>query len=505
MRFRTKTALGIDIGSRRIRAVLVEKTARGIRILAAASSDLPADGPRRAGVRARMLSRVFRKLGRRAAVREVKAAVAVSSNSTIMRLLDLPRQMPTNVREFVETELNQYVALSGRRRRMDFCGVPTGSAGQKRLLVVAADADEMEEILHACGAARIAVHCVEPAALAYVRACLGGEKGLWYSGGTLIAMLGASRLVMCLFCRGILDFVRIRDLPPDMESPDQVRVWLAEELNGVLQYCRTLGSPAMPEMQIRVVIHDARYDKSDLVPLCVADAKTPVVVDSCETIGFPGETEETPSVVALGAALRLLAAEEEGLRIDLTPHEVVHARSSSRRLLIAANVAALLFLAIFLGVQVLAKTTDAMSRRIGQARLEGQLYTMSAVAAQDRYLDEEIARIRSELADANVVRARGDVDWPAVLGVIARSTPPGVNVAGLACGDGRRLIVKGGADSYDGVKLLAQNLDGRDAFESVRPVHMERRRIDADVVEYEIECRLKTMTEEPFRGDRSQS
>jgi len=290
-----------------------------------------------------------------------------------------------------------------------------------------------------------------------------------------------------------------------MESPDQVRAWLAEELNVVLQYYRTLGSPATQEVQIRVVIHDARYDKNDLVPLCVADAKTPVVVDSCEPIGFPGETAETPSVVALGAALRLLAAEEEGLRIDLTPHEVVHARSSSRRLLIAANVAALLFLAIFLGVQVLVKTTDAMSRRIGRARLEGQLYTMSAMAAQDRYFDEEIARIRSELACVNVVRARGDVDWPAVLGVIVRSTPPGVNVASLACGDGRRLLVKGGADSYDGVKLLAQNLDGRDVFESVRPVHMERRRIDADAVEYEIECMLKTMTEEPFRGDRSQS
>lgn len=505
MRFRTKTALGIDIGSRRISAALVEKTARGIKILAAASNDLPADSPRRAGVRARMLSRVFRKLGRRATARGIQAAVAVSSNSTIMRLLDLPRQMPTNVREFVETELNQYVSLSGRRRRTDFCGVPTGSAGQKRLLAVAADADEMEEILHACGAARIAVHCVEPAALAYARACLGGGKGLQYSGGTLIAMLGASRLVMCLFCRGILDFVRIRDLPPDMESPDQVRAWLTEELNVVLQYYRTLGSPATQDVQIRVVVHDARYDKNDIIPLCVTDAKTPIVVDSCEAVGFPGETEETPSVVALGAALRLLAAEEEGLRIDLTPHEVVHARSSSRRLLIAANVAALLFLAIFLGVQVLAKTTDAMSRRIGQTRLEGQLYTMSAMAAQDRYLDEEITRIRRELAGVNVVRARGDVDWPEVLGVIARSTPPGVNVAGLACGDGCRLIVKGGADSYDGVKLLAQNLDGRDAFESVRPVHMERRQIDADAVEYEIECMLKIMTEGSFRDDRSQS
>lgn len=507
MKSHTKTALGIDIGARHISAALVERTSCGFKVVASANEDFPAgESPQRIA-RARM-SREFRKLSRRVAARGTHAVVAVSSDFTIMRLLDLPRQMPANIREFVDAELNQYVALSGKRRRTDFCGIATGSAAQKRLLVVAADADEMEGVLHMCGASRIVVNSVEPAALAYARTLLASEKSLRHSGETLIAILDASRLVMCLFCKGMLDFVRIRDVPPGMGTPEQIRVWLAEELSVVLQYRRVTGSEARSQVQTRVVIHDAGYDKTDIAPLCIAGAKTPIVVNSSDPIDLlceaPERSSSMPSAVAVGAALKLLGVQGDELRIDLTPHEVIRARLSSKRLLIAANAAAVLFLAVFLAVQVLAKTTDTMNRRIGQARLDGQLHRMPAVVAQDRYLDEQITRVRRELAGMHGVLARRDVDWPAVLDVIARSAPPGVGIVALACDDGRCLSVKGGAESYDGAKSFAQNLDDQEVFESVRPVHMGRRQIDANGVEYEIACVLRTTKEESIRDDRSQ-
>ncbi|MEN6576536.1 MAG: PilN domain-containing protein [Phycisphaerales bacterium] len=508
MKPRTKTALGIDIGSRRVSAALVERTPRGFRVVAVANCDLSTNDSQPPSVRARRISRTLRRLGRRARAHAAGVAVAVSSNSTMMRLLDLPRQMPTNVGEFVATELNQYVALSGRRRRTDFCGIGTGSAAQKRLLAVAADAEEMEEIFRMCSAAGITVDSVEPAVLAYARAFLAGEKDARHNGGALIAMLSDSSLVMCLFCRGILDFVRIRDLPAGMSSPELIRAWLAEELNVVLQYHRS-GAPNIgADAQIRLVIHDAAYDGSDVTPSCVPDTKLSAVADSCEGAGFFCEVAEgissSPSAVAVGAALKLLEVEEDELQIDLTPHEVIRARSSSRRLLIVANAAALMFLAVFLIVQFLARTTEAMNRRVGQARLNEQLYTMPAMAAQDLYFDEEIARIRRQLAGMDAVRAKREADWPMTLDAIAQSAPPGVCLTTLVCDDNRRVSLKGGAVSYDRVRLFVQNLDGRDCFESVRPLRMERRQIDADVIQYVIECMLKTVKEESFRDDRSQ-
>ena len=102
MKSRTKTALGIDIGKHHISAALVEKSARGFKVIAAANGDLPAGDSGQRGAQTKAISRVFRKIGRRARMHGARIAVAASPNSTIMRLLDLPRQMPANIGEFVD-------------------------------------------------------------------------------------------------------------------------------------------------------------------------------------------------------------------------------------------------------------------------------------------------------------------------------------------------------------------------------------------------------------------
>ncbi len=503
MKPRTKTALGIDIGSRRISAALVERTPRGIRIIAAANGDLPVEDPQKSGVRAKAMSRVLRQLGRRAGTRGVGIAVAVSVHSTIMRLLDLPRQMPTNISEFVDAELSQYVSLSGRRKQTDFCGIETGSASQKRLLAVGADAEETGKILQTCGAAGITVDSVEPAALAYARAFLAGERGMAHNGSTLIGVLSVCNLVVCLFCKGTLDFVRVRDLPADVDTPGRLSAWLTEELSQVLRYHRTAASSGSSEVQTRLVIHDAAYDKNEIAPPFSPNMGSSVVMDSCEPGACPfGEASPMPSAMAVGAALKLLGLDGDELRIDLTPHDVILARSSSKRLLIAANAAAIVFFAVFLIVQFLTHTTAAMNRRIGRTRLDGQLYTMPAAVARDRYLDEEILWIQRQLAGMDVVRAKHEVDWPVILNAIGRSAPPGVYVTHLACDDSRVISLKGLAVSYEEAKMLVQNLDGRGLFESVHLARMEQRQADANAVEYEIECTLKTVKQESSRDDK---
>ena len=101
-----------------------------------------------------------------------------------------------------------------------------------------------------------------------------------------------------------------------------------------------------------------------------------------EAFSDAGDAAVAASLMAVGAASKLLDLEGDELRIDLTPAEVIQARSSSRRGLIAANAAAAAFLVIFLLVQLLARTTDAMNHRIEQNRLESQLHTMPARVAR---------------------------------------------------------------------------------------------------------------------------
>ena len=171
MRLRTKTALGIDIGERRLSVALVESNAQGIRVVAAANAELPAGavGPEEF-TRGKALSRLLAQLGRRSQLRGARVAVALSPDSMVIQLLDLPKHVPTNIGEFVRSELQQYVALSGKNVVSDFCGV--GSGVHKRLLAVAADVDEIRELVDECSTARIAVDAVEPSMLAYTRAFL---------------------------------------------------------------------------------------------------------------------------------------------------------------------------------------------------------------------------------------------------------------------------------------------------------------------------------------------
>ncbi len=336
MKPRTKAALGIDIGRSRISAVLIEKTDRGVKVVAAATGDVStSDAKRRAPTPGKVLSRVLKTLGRHARARGVRAAVVTPATSVIMRLMDLPKQMPTNIGEFVDGELKQYVAMSGRSMTSDFCGIGAGSSSRKRLLAVAADAADVSETLRICRAAGVAVESVEPAALAYARAILAGEKDM-RRDHAMLAMLTRGNLILCVFCNGILDFVRIRDVPAGANTPESLRTWLAEELNAVLRYSRTDASDAGLQWQARLVIHDAAVSKDELanLPGLEPGVKALAVVDSHDpirTLDAADDAAAASSMMAVGAALKLLDVDGDDLRIDLTPSEVIQARLSSRR------------------------------------------------------------------------------------------------------------------------------------------------------------------------------
>lgn len=493
MRAHTKAAWGIDVGARRISAALVLKTDQGVRVLAAGTDDLTVGERGQQVPPEKILSRLLRRLGRRVTSRGVPTAVTVSTGPVVMRLLDLSRPMPTNIREFVAGELKQCVGLSGRSISSDFCGV--GGAGSvKRVLAVAADAGPIGETLRMCRAARMAVASVEPAALACARTLLTGEKNLHRSERALVAVLSHHSLVVFLFRKGVLDFVRVREVPIDTDPPAMPAAWLAEELNAVLAYCRTDAPGGVPGCQVRVVVHESAFQKSDVEHLPGLDpwVESFTVADSCGPIltgSMPAQAAaEAPSPTAVGAALGLLDLSPDDLRIDLTPHQAAQAKSYERHLLIAANVAALVIVGLFLVVQLLVRTTDAMDRRIEQTRLDGQLYTASTMVVRDHYVDDEIARIQSQLAGLQALRMRQDPNWPAILRSVDQARPAGISITNLAYGEDRTLLLRGTSPSREQVERLRQNLDGDEALGDAWLMSIERRE-DDNALEFEIHCR----------------
>jgi Tfp pilus assembly protein PilN len=197
------------------------------------------------------------------------------------------------------------------------------------------------------------------------------------------------------------------------------------------------------------------------------------------------------SLAAFGAAARLLDGEANDLQINLLPEEVTRARVASKRLLVAANVAAWVFLALLLVVQFVARTTGTKCAQIEETRLSRQLYATPALIAQDRFVAGEIARVRQELQRLESVRVRQRVNWPEVLQAARQAVPAEVSLAQLVSVDGRSLALKGMAPSCAAAQQFVQNLDGRGPFAAVALTRMERRQEGENLIEYEIECSLK--------------
>jgi Tfp pilus assembly protein PilN len=523
MSVRTKTALGIDIGSRRLSVALVEKGEQGFRILAAASGDLPTPASEpHPPVYRKVLSRLFAQLGRRSRFLGVRAAVALVPDSLVIQLLDLPRRMPTNLGEFVRSELQQYVALSGRAVVSDFCGV--GSGVQKRVLAVAADGDEVQEAIRAYRGTAARIDTMEPSALAYARAFLAREKGLLAGDHSplilhtssvrqdlLIAVLGAHTLTTAVFREGTLDFIRLREVPRDANAPRLLCLWLAEELKAVVRYYDTQVSAPGRERRSCLTLHDSAYRADDFVPLLAAEAgtKTFTVVDAYEPLLTSGPVaEESPaegvSMVAVGAALTLLEAEGDDLRINLLPKAVVEAKSLVRHALLMANIGVILFLGIFSTGQLLTRTTHAMDRRIEEARHAGELYTTPALMAKDKFLDQEIARLRQHVEPLRgIMKGRQAADWPGILDAVRQATPQGVSIMQLQCNDGRIVSLQGLAPSCPAAEAFVRNLESQRPFASVSLVLVQERKNHNDRpatplrvgVEYHIDCLLTTKGE----------
>lgn len=510
MRGHTKTALGIDIGRRRLSIALVEKAEQGFRVLAAASGDLPASGPEPyPPAHGRVLSRLLAQLGWRSHLRGARAALALAPDSLVIQLLDMPRRMPANLGDFVRSELQQYVALSGKTVVSDFCGV--GSGVQKRLLAVAADGDEIQEVTEACSRTAPGIDTVEPAALAYARAFLARERGFLVQGrpapvvhppsvnrDVVIAVLGPHTLTTTVFRRDALDLVRVRELPADASTPQLLCGWLAEELKAVGRYYDTQVSPPGHDRQVCLALHDGVHRADDIAPLLAAEAGTKAftVADVLEPLTASGAAqEETPSegvsMVAVGAALTLFEAEGDDLRINLLPKAVAEARSLVRHGLLTAIVGVILFLGVFATAQLLTRTTGAMDQRIEETRLSEELHTASALIAEEKFLDQEIARLRRHVEPLRkILKGRQETDWPGILSAVRQATPEGVSVTQLQCGNGRVASLRGLAPSCPAAEAFVRNLEAQRTFASVSLTLVQRRQNEDDRLEYRIDCLL---------------
>ena len=503
MKSRVRTALGIDINSQQVSAALLERAGREFRVIAAASSDLSDSAAQPPLIeQARALSLVVKKLGRRARSARLKVAVSLSANPLVIQILDMPKHMPSNIREFVEGELRQYVTLSGKRTVCDFCGIGTGADGRKRILAAATEIEPILRVVNACTKAGVVVETIEPSLLAYARAFYASGRGEKHDRDTLIALLGQDNLTVLLFYGGVMDFARIRDIPSDKREHDSLLEWLVEELKAVTRYHSAGAGTNRGALHARVILQCPERSAKDLE----ASLRTKTGIESLVVAHsheyFPDSAAaesdapaEAPSQMAIGAAIKLLDPDGDSLRINLLPEEVRRVRLLTRHALLTAIAGALTFLGVLVVMLLLNQTAGTAREQVQQRRITDQLYTTRALIAHDKFLDHEISRVQQQLGPLQeLVLAKCEVDWSGMLTAIRRAAPADVCITELSSDNhNQRLSLKGLALSCEAAQSFVRGLDGSKAFASAAMTRVTAKRHSGrDLVDYQIDCSTKS-------------
>lgn len=495
----TKTALGIDISADRINLVLLKKGADGIELLKAVDGPVP-DGAIKDGniEDTIILTKAIKELKTHNKMRSRQTAVSLVAKPVIMQILEVPKQAPMNIGQFVRNEVRQCVALTGRDIAMDYCGIGSTARQQSRLFVTSTDSQKVSDTARACSQAGLNIGAIEPPLLAYIRALYDKKIAGKFDSNVLVAMMRGTVLNLCVFRKQNLDFVRTKDISNEKDQPDVLCQQLAEEINTIIRFYDVDVSDSSEKWEIIAVAGDSVQLPRDAQESLSANITTgDIQVRTCEdsyqdtiVAGSQNIGTDRSSPVAVGLAMKLLGA-EDGVKINLLPPESAEIKSAKKNVLIAANIAAIISVLVILAVWAVTVMTKKIDQNIANMRESQNDGSIRALVKRRELVDRQISALsdRPEQVD-KILSSQRDIDWPNLLDDIGRATPKNLRITSLINKADTRLFLKGLTPSYEAVRLFVSMLKKSDHIDSASLVEAEKEQAGDRLVSYEIHCSL---------------
>jgi Tfp pilus assembly protein PilN len=500
MKRRAQTALGIDISETFISLALVRSGANGLQLIKAARLPMPQNAIENANIKdPSALAKSIRTLMHQNKIKSSQAAVSLLASPTLLQIVDMPEPVPENIGRFVEKEVEQCVALSGRSTVSDFYGIGSkGTLGRKQLLITAADTNNVAEILNTCKKAGINVKVIEPPLLAYARAIHAKKIASKLGSNVLIAILRDGAFALAVFRKNSLDFVRIKNINKDHANKDRLTKHLAEEISATVQFYDIEVPDNLGKWEITIA------DDTGLLPRNVAQILSTVVKTPNLQVKMPqnplddvaidheGIAPETQSsATAIGLAMGLLVQDKKKLRINLFPSEATQARSLKKQALITANVvAAILFIMVMIGAALELIATN-LNVNIDRAKLKHPPQHISMLVQQNKSLEKQIKQLSGQYNQLNgLLGSCRDISWPDILEGIKNNTPNTVCITDLFCSGSNTMSLEGLALSYDVISTFINTLEKSGQIGSASLVEAGKDTKYEELIKYEISCAL---------------
>jgi Tfp pilus assembly protein PilN len=203
------------------------------------------------------------------------------------------------------------------------------------------------------------------------------------------------------------------------------------------------------------------------------------------------DTTAGTSAVAIGLAMKLLDAGDFTPNVNLLPPKLLKAKSEKKWSLVIANIAAVAFLLMILGIGLFSAKLKQLNRNIDWEMRAKAIENMRTLLHERASLDKQIEDATQKLSNMSAaVRSGYFLRWDQILEQIARAIPRNVRIRSLSSDGGSTVTLEGQAASYEAVELFRDMLNKCEHIKSASLAGTEKDSESNKWIKYTINCSL---------------
>ncbi len=467
MKTKSKKVFGIDICKNTVSFAQLQKDGSQIKVLRYGNVSIEQDAVNNGVVqRPAELTRAMKRLKIAGVFEHTDAVLTICAEPVLLQILNLSDSSPGETKKFIQNEIKQYAVLPLKDVEMDYCGLRSSDAQTKRVLVGAGQTEHLNKTVKAIGKNNIEVKAIEPAILAFIRACFNkviktaGEKNI------MLLLVRDDTLNLCVFEKQRLEFLRTKKFEAYIVGSPQQSDWLRSEVESVIRFYEVEKGTKAQSWRIVVAccpqnsssVHVADEIRSRIPR---QDIEIAAFENSLMNVTAEANDDREISPVAVGAAMKLLDEGAGGIKLNLLPEKIIKSKKAEKELLVITNVAAGLLVFMLLLVVFLGQKSIKVGDDIGAMKQKQSQVSMIRLVRLKKGVDEKMGVFKDNLAAIQkVAEDKKYYNWAELLAELAGATPKAVYIENLQ-GDNGLIKISGFAIGYEAINefvgLLGQN------------------------------------------------
>ena len=490
-----KHTVGLYIGSQKTVLARLQKVGSNNAVIDHLGiADTPPDAFNEDGtVNVPSVSRVVRDLLDEIGIRSQEIALAIpAGQGVIIRSLTLPTMSKKEMREALNSEVENYAPLSSDEPVLDFqtTGQTFEGAGQKsEILLVAAPKGLIRSYIAGIESANLKLSVIEPLALAILRTTVPiaeeGEQTRPSDGPVMTVCLEENDGTVVIAKGQLVRFIHSIEFGRAQLEDARAFGELANELRSSLTYYQT----TYPEQKVEKIILYADGTESENICVRLSEylempvSVPPIPETSDEFTRASLVANNLSAYAAIGTAM---FSKGEGT-VNLIPTRSIEVGDLRQQVLAGALV---LGLTIFLSISAtlaLKAITNSINRKTASTIVTREGFSKGVTAAG---VETEVVRLRTqiELAKASLNSIK-TVQWGEVLPELRMIIPKTVWLNSFTWQEDNNVVLSGGSLSYDFVFKFIDTLKASPYFTSPQLTFIRKTQSgNNNAMQFEIRC-----------------